>query len=171
MPKFETGGEFWPTVHNSTVFSLVLMHVIAVGIFGLKKLPLAAGLTLPLPILTLLFNEYCQKRFLPIFKQFPAEVPLMFMTNDELHSHNIRYYFLFSKELLLLMKQWNKYTPGHDTHAGNNLRKWKWEHNHMCRVMLVVSKTDTCQISYMTLIWSVGAKREDLVLFFNYVFF
>ncbi|MCI29791.1 CSC1-like protein HYP1, partial [Trifolium medium] len=75
VPKFETGGEFWPTVHTSTIFSLVLMHIIAIGIFGLKKLPLAAGLTLPLPILTLLFNEYCQKRFLPIFKHFPAEVP------------------------------------------------------------------------------------------------
>ncbi|XP_058722712.1 CSC1-like protein HYP1 isoform X2 [Vicia villosa] len=73
VPKFETGGEFWPTVHNSTIFSLVLMHVIGIGIFGLKKLPLASGLILPLPILTLLFNEYCRKRFLPIFKQFPAE--------------------------------------------------------------------------------------------------
>ncbi|CAI8595239.1 unnamed protein product [Vicia faba] len=73
VPKFETGGEFWPTVHSSSIFSLVLMHVIAIGIFGLKKLPLASGLTLPLPILTLLFNEYCRKRFLPIFTQFPAE--------------------------------------------------------------------------------------------------
>ena len=33
-----------------------------------------ADLTLPLPILTLLFNEYCQKRFFPIFKAYPAEV-------------------------------------------------------------------------------------------------
>ncbi|KAK7316328.1 hypothetical protein VNO77_35281 [Canavalia gladiata] len=73
VPKFETGGEFWPTVHNSTIFSLVLMQIIAIGIFGLKKLPLASGLTLPLPILTLLFNEYCQKRFFPIFKDYPAE--------------------------------------------------------------------------------------------------
>jgi len=74
VPKFETGGEFWPTVHNSTIFSLILMHIIGIGIFGLKKLPLASVLTLPLPILTLLFNEYCQKRFLPIFKDYPAEV-------------------------------------------------------------------------------------------------
>ncbi|XP_057979343.1 CSC1-like protein HYP1 isoform X3 [Malania oleifera] len=71
--KFETGGKFWPTVHNSTIFSLVLMHIIAIGIFGLKKLPLASSLTIPLPILTLLFNEYCRKRFLPIFKAYPAE--------------------------------------------------------------------------------------------------
>ncbi|PNX79540.1 hypothetical protein L195_g035526 [Trifolium pratense] len=50
------------------------MQTIVIGIFGLKKLPVASGLTLPLPIVTLLFNEYCQKRFFPIFQAFPAEV-------------------------------------------------------------------------------------------------
>uniref|UniRef100_A0A5B7B8V7 Putative CSC1-like protein HYP1 isoform X1 n=1 Tax=Davidia involucrata TaxID=16924 RepID=A0A5B7B8V7_DAVIN len=72
-PKFETCGKFWPTVHNSTIFSLVLMHIIAIGIFGLKKLSLASSLTIPLPILTLLFHDYCQKRFLPIFKAYSVE--------------------------------------------------------------------------------------------------
>ncbi|KAI7757545.1 hypothetical protein M8C21_032784 [Ambrosia artemisiifolia] len=72
-PKFETGGTFWPIVHNSMVFSLILMHLIAVGIFGLKKLPLASSLTIPLPIITLLFNNFCRKRFLPVFKGYPAE--------------------------------------------------------------------------------------------------
>ncbi|XWS30224.1 hypothetical protein CRYUN_Cryun24cG0098700 [Craigia yunnanensis] len=72
-PKFETGGKFWPIVHNSTIFSLVLMHIIAIGIFGIKKLPLASILTIPLPVLTLIFNEYCRKRFLPIFKAYPTE--------------------------------------------------------------------------------------------------
>ncbi|XP_071731048.1 CSC1-like protein HYP1 [Rutidosis leptorrhynchoides] len=72
-PKFETGGTFWPIVHNSTIFALILMHMIAVGIFGLKKLPLASSLTIPLPIITLLFNNYCRKRFLPVFKGYPAE--------------------------------------------------------------------------------------------------
>ncbi|KAK1273656.1 hypothetical protein QJS04_geneDACA007914 [Acorus gramineus] len=73
VPKFETGGKFWPIVHNSTIFSLILMHAIAIGIFGLKKLPLASSLIVPLPVLTLLFNEYCRKRFLPIFKAYSAE--------------------------------------------------------------------------------------------------
>ncbi|KAL4653832.1 hypothetical protein ACB092_01G334500 [Castanea dentata] len=72
-PKYEAGGRFWPIVHDSTIFSLVLMHIIAIGIFGLKKLPLASSLIVPLPILTLLFHEYCQKRFLPIFKAYPNE--------------------------------------------------------------------------------------------------
>lgn len=74
IPKYETGGKYWPIVHNSTIFSLVLMQIIAIGIFGLKMVPVAAGLTFPLPILTLLFNEYCRKRFLPIFQSYPAEV-------------------------------------------------------------------------------------------------
>lgn len=73
-PKYETAGKFWPIVHNSTIFSLVLMHAIAVGIFTLKKLSMASTLVFPLPILTLLFNEYCRKRFLPIFTAYPAEV-------------------------------------------------------------------------------------------------
>lgn len=73
VPKYETGGKFWPIVHNSTIFSLVLMQIIAIGIFVLKKLPLASILTIPLPVLTLLFNEYCRKRFLPIFRSYSAE--------------------------------------------------------------------------------------------------
>ncbi|KAI5340937.1 PREDICTED: CSC1 [Prunus dulcis] len=72
-PKYDIGGRFWPTVHNSTIFSLVLMHIIAIGIFGLKNLSLASSLIVPLPILTLLFNEYCRKRFLPIFEDYPLE--------------------------------------------------------------------------------------------------
>ncbi|KAK2655682.1 hypothetical protein Ddye_008734 [Dipteronia dyeriana] len=72
-PKFETGGRFWPIVHNSMIFSLILMHIIAIGIFGLKKLPLASSLIIPLPVLTFLFNEYCRKRFLPIFHEYPTE--------------------------------------------------------------------------------------------------
>uniref|UniRef100_A0A6M2EWL3 CSC1-like protein HYP1 n=1 Tax=Populus davidiana TaxID=266767 RepID=A0A6M2EWL3_9ROSI len=72
-PKYETAGMFWPIVHNSTIFSLILMHIIAIGIFGLKKLPLASSLIIPLPVLTLIFNAYCQNRFLPLFKAYPTE--------------------------------------------------------------------------------------------------
>lgn len=72
-PKFETGGKFWPVVHDATIFSLVLMHVIAIGLFGLKNVPLASSLMIPLPILTLIFNSYCRRRFLPCFKCYPAE--------------------------------------------------------------------------------------------------
>ncbi|WOL15441.1 CSC1-like protein HYP1 [Canna indica] len=73
QPKYDTGGRFWPIVHNSTIFALVLMQIISLGIFGLKKLPLASSLLLPLPVITLLFNDYCRRRFLPVFYDFSAE--------------------------------------------------------------------------------------------------
>ena len=83
VPKYETAGMYWSTVHNSAIFALVLMQLIAIGIFGLKKLPTASTLTVPLPVLTLLFNEYCRKRFLPNFRSYSAEVhksyPLFFL--------------------------------------------------------------------------------------------
>lgn len=76
-PKYETAGKFWPIAHSCMIFSLLLMHAIAVGIFTLKGLPLASTLVVPLPILTLLFNEYCRKRFLPNFSAYSAEVSLL----------------------------------------------------------------------------------------------
>ncbi|TVU49427.1 hypothetical protein EJB05_00737 [Eragrostis curvula] len=72
-PKYDTGGRFWPIVHSTTIFSLVLLHIIAIGVFGLKKLPLASSLLVPLPVLTLLFNEFCRNRFLPIFEAYSSE--------------------------------------------------------------------------------------------------
>ncbi|XP_072988247.1 CSC1-like protein RXW8 isoform X4 [Typha latifolia] len=71
--RYETGGSMWPIVHNTTVFSLVLTQIIALGVFGLKESPVAAGFMIPLVILTLLFNEYCRKRFHPLFKSFSAQ--------------------------------------------------------------------------------------------------
>jgi hypothetical protein len=56
------------------IFSLVLTQIICLGVFGLKESPVAAGFTIPLIILTLLFNQYCRKRLLPLFKTFPAQV-------------------------------------------------------------------------------------------------
>ncbi|XP_066357737.1 CSC1-like protein HYP1 [Miscanthus floridulus] len=73
VPKYDTGGKFWPVVHSTTIFSLVVLHIIAIGVFGLKKLPLASSLLLPLPLLTLLFNEFCRNRFLPIFEAYSTE--------------------------------------------------------------------------------------------------
>ncbi|KAH9313798.1 hypothetical protein KI387_022425 [Taxus chinensis] len=73
LPRFETSGQYWPIVHNCTIFSLIFMQIITIGIFGLKKLPLASGLVIPVTIITLLFNNYCGKRFLAMFDNYPAE--------------------------------------------------------------------------------------------------
>jgi hypothetical protein len=55
----------------------VLTQIICLGVFGLKESPVAAGFTIPLIILTLLFNQYCRNRLLPLFKTFPAQVILV----------------------------------------------------------------------------------------------
>ncbi|KAG2238529.1 hypothetical protein Bca52824_092257 [Brassica carinata] len=65
--KYETGGKFWPQLHY------LLFGSDAIGIFGLKELPLASSLTIPLPILTVLFSIYCQRRFSANFKSYPTE--------------------------------------------------------------------------------------------------
>jgi len=71
--KYDTGGQYWPIAHNTTIFSLILTQIICLGVFGLKESPVAAGFTVPLIIFTLLFNQYCRKRHLPLFKTFPAQ--------------------------------------------------------------------------------------------------
>ncbi|KAK9105117.1 hypothetical protein Scep_021961 [Stephania cephalantha] len=95
-PKYETGGKYWPIVHNTMIFSLILTQSIAVGTFGLKKLPLASSLTIPLIVLTLLFNEYCRKRFLPMFKSYPAEI----LINKDREDYNDPNIGIFLDELV-----------------------------------------------------------------------
>ncbi|XP_039023589.1 CSC1-like protein RXW8 isoform X2 [Hibiscus syriacus] len=83
VPKYESGGLFWPVVHNTTIFSLVLTQVIALGVFGIKRSQVASGFTIPLILLTLLFNEYCRQRFSPVFKRSPAQVLIEKDRQDE----------------------------------------------------------------------------------------
>lgn len=85
ITEYDSGGKYWPIAHNSIIFSLVLAQIIAMGVFVLKDSTLCLGFTIPLPILTLLFNEYCRRRFLPVFKNIAAEVtPLLFIVYSHL---------------------------------------------------------------------------------------
>ncbi|XP_062214990.1 CSC1-like protein RXW8 [Phragmites australis] len=81
--KYDTGGLYWPIAHNTTIFSIVLTQIICLGVFGLKESPVAAGFTIPLIILTLLFNQYCRKRLLPLFKTFPAQDLIVMDREDQ----------------------------------------------------------------------------------------
>lgn len=103
-PKYETAGKFWPIVHNSMIFSLILMHAIAVGIFTLKKLSVASTLIFPLAILTLLFNEYCRKRFLPVFTAYPAEVCLQALHCKTLSQRGSKFSYFFPHPLYSLLE-------------------------------------------------------------------
>ncbi|KAL3514343.1 hypothetical protein ACH5RR_027060 [Cinchona calisaya] len=83
VTNYQTGGLYWPTVHNATIFSLVLTQIIASGVFGIKKSTVASSFTFPLIILTLLFNEYCRRRFLPVFQSTAAKVLIEMDWQDE----------------------------------------------------------------------------------------
>ncbi|KAG2256734.1 hypothetical protein Bca52824_076028 [Brassica carinata] len=77
-------GQYWPIFHNTTIFSLILSQVIALGFFGLKLSTVASGFTVPLILLTLLFSEYCRQRFAPIFQKYPAEILIAMDRADEI---------------------------------------------------------------------------------------
>ncbi|CAN8241172.1 unnamed protein product [Cochlearia groenlandica] len=83
ITKYESGGQYWPIFHNTTIFSLILTQIIALGFFGLKLSTVASGFTIPLILLTLLFSEYCRHRFAPIFHKDPAQVLIEMDRADE----------------------------------------------------------------------------------------
>ncbi|KAK8708213.1 hypothetical protein V6N13_059257 [Hibiscus sabdariffa] len=83
VQKYDSGGEFWPIVQNATIFALLLTQVIALGVFGIKRSPVASGFVIPLIVLTLLFNEYCRQRFSPVFTRRPAQILIEMDQQDE----------------------------------------------------------------------------------------
>uniref|UniRef100_A0ACD6A769 Uncharacterized protein n=1 Tax=Avena sativa TaxID=4498 RepID=A0ACD6A769_AVESA len=101
-PKYEMGGKLWPIMHNTMVFSLVLTQTIALGVFSIKKSPVASGFTILLLIGTVLFNEYCRQRFSRIFNSFSAQDLIELDREDEqsgrmqeIHEHLLDAYCQF----------------------------------------------------------------------------
>ncbi|GJN23469.1 hypothetical protein PR202_gb11119 [Eleusine coracana subsp. coracana] len=82
-PKYEMGGKLWPIMHNTTVFSLVLTQIIALGVFTIKHSPVAMGFTILLLVGTVLFNEYCRHRFARIFDAYSAQDLIELDRDDE----------------------------------------------------------------------------------------
>ncbi|KAG2400467.1 CSC1-like protein [Vigna angularis] len=76
-------NQLWPIAHNTTVLSLLVAQVIALGVFGIKQSPVASGFTFPLLICTVLFHQYCRQRFLPIFKNNATQVLIDMDRRDE----------------------------------------------------------------------------------------
>ncbi|XP_024525748.1 CSC1-like protein HYP1 isoform X3 [Selaginella moellendorffii] len=82
-PSYETSGQFWPHVHSSVIFALVLMQITFIGVFGVKQKPNASILTIFLPFITLFFDNYCKSRFVPIFANLSMETTMKKDTEDE----------------------------------------------------------------------------------------
>ncbi|MED6198188.1 hypothetical protein PIB30_063692 [Stylosanthes scabra] len=110
VSKYDSGGQYWPIAHNTTVFSLIFAQIIALGVFGVKQSSVASGFTFPLIIGTFLFHQYCRQRFLPSFKSYSAQIVIDMDRRDEengrlreiqenLHSAYCQYGLLHDPEL------------------------------------------------------------------------
>lgn len=84
---YETCGEYWPQIHHYILTAVILMQITMIGLFGLKSKPAASVSTIPLLVLTLMFNEYCKIRFLPSFRNFSVQSA---KKNDELDEKSNR---------------------------------------------------------------------------------
>ena len=71
---YETCGQYWPYIHHYIFLAIVLTQITMIGLFGLKSKPSASFATIPLLVLTIMFNEYCKIRFLPTFNHYPLKV-------------------------------------------------------------------------------------------------
>lgn len=74
---YETCGQYWPYIHLYILIAIILMQITMIGLFGLKAKPAASISTIPLLLFTLMFNEYCKKRFLPSFHHYSIQVYLV----------------------------------------------------------------------------------------------
>ncbi|KAK8552668.1 hypothetical protein V6N13_121051 [Hibiscus sabdariffa] len=78
---YDTCGKFWPFIHHYIIVAIILMQITMIGLFGLKSKPIASISTVPLVLLTIMFNEYCKIRFLPTFQSHSIQNAV---ENDEL---------------------------------------------------------------------------------------
>ncbi|KAG6781667.1 hypothetical protein POTOM_014579 [Populus tomentosa] len=70
---YDTCGQYWPYVHHYIFVGIILMQITMIGLFGLKSKPSASIATIPLLLLTIMFNEYCKIRFLPAFRHYSVK--------------------------------------------------------------------------------------------------
>ncbi|KAJ6414440.1 hypothetical protein OIU84_003438 [Salix udensis] len=70
---YDTCGQYWPYVHHYIFIGIILMQITMIGLFGLKSKPSASIATIPLLLLTIMFNEYCKIRFLPTFRHYSVK--------------------------------------------------------------------------------------------------
>ncbi|CAM6086043.1 unnamed protein product [Calypogeia fissa] len=67
VPDYESGGRFWPHIHNRFLAGLVVAQITAIGYFAIKKFAFVFFL-FPLLLITYLFFSITQKVFYPSFK-------------------------------------------------------------------------------------------------------
>ncbi|XP_077235065.1 hyperosmolality-gated Ca2+ permeable channel 1.8-like [Tasmannia lanceolata] len=71
--EYESVAAFWPHVHGRIIASLLISHLLLLGLLATKKAAKSTPLLLVLPVLTIWFHRYCKSRFEPAFRKFPLE--------------------------------------------------------------------------------------------------
>jgi len=122
ITKYDGGGQYWPIAHNATVCSLLFAQLIALGVFGLKRSTVSAGFIIPLLIVTILFHQYCRKRFLPVFRSYSAQVNLPFSL---LLSFSFIHKFKLNSVCFRFLLTWIR--------KMNNVERWKRFTNNCVR--------------------------------------
>lgn len=72
VPRFETGGQFWPLVYDRIVVAMLVGQCTWVGAITLKEAPLCSSLLLPLPLLTYYVSGRIKATFEPLSTHLPA---------------------------------------------------------------------------------------------------
>ena len=72
--KYESAGAFWPHIHTQIITSLLISHILLLGLLSTKKAAKSTPLLLVLPLLTFCFHKYCKSRFEPAFRRQSLEV-------------------------------------------------------------------------------------------------
>eukprot|EP00268_Persea_americana_P033293 TRINITY_DN32985_c0_g1_i3.p1 TRINITY_DN32985_c0_g1~~TRINITY_DN32985_c0_g1_i3.p1 ORF type:complete len:470 (+),score=59.27 TRINITY_DN32985_c0_g1_i3:1811-3220(+) len=71
--EYESVAAFWPHVHSRIIASLLISHLLILGLLSTKKAANSTPLLLVLPVLTIWFHRYCKNRFEPAFRKYPLE--------------------------------------------------------------------------------------------------
>lgn len=78
VPRFETGGQFWPLVFTRILVALGVAQLTLVGIFGVKRHLILACASLCMVFVTYVFHGLCQNAFTPVFSNLPVETASVF---------------------------------------------------------------------------------------------
>ncbi|RWR89682.1 CSC1-like protein [Cinnamomum micranthum f. kanehirae] len=71
--EYESVAAFWPHVHSRIIASLLISHLLLLGLLSTKKAANSTPLLVVLPVLTIWFHIYCKNRFEPAFRKYPLE--------------------------------------------------------------------------------------------------
>ena len=74
VPKFESGGMYWPPVFQRLTASLLLSQITLIGIFGLMDSSLCSAMMVPLPIITWACNYYVWSAYWEKGRHLPVEI-------------------------------------------------------------------------------------------------